>query len=41
MAGSTIIVERRGGVARVTLDRPERRNAVSLALVMVIASCME
>jgi len=36
----TITVERQGGVARVALDRPERRNAISLALRRELATAL-
>ena len=37
----TITYERDGRVARITLDRPERGNAITLAMPRELAACVE
>ena len=38
---SNLIVERRGAVATVTLNRPESRNALNVALLLELRACFE
>jgi enoyl-CoA hydratase/carnithine racemase len=35
-----LLLEREGGIAHVTLNRPERRNALSLALMQELTACL-
>lgn len=41
MSGGTVRVERRGPVAWLTLDRPEKRNAISTAMVRDLHGAMD
>ena len=41
MSGNGVVVERGGMVARVTLDRPERRNALSLGVMQALIAALD
>ncbi len=41
MNSDQLIVEHREGIATVTLNRPERRNALSLSLMTELIACLE
>ena len=36
-----LLIERTDGIVRITMNRPERRNALSLALMRELISCFE
>ncbi len=40
MAGDHLLVDFRGGVLRLTINRPDKRNALSLALLDDLASAL-
>jgi len=41
MALENLCVEQDGGIAIITLNRPERRNALSLALMLELTTCLD